>query len=222
MALGASCAGRLSNKPHESEKALRTVRSNRTETPEESLMSSGLLSLGGRNQKQLESVYCSEEKAFREIIRESIIGEEGRPSSCPSLPLTLRQITPPDQRVPALQASLPQPCAVLYDSTSCAGGWRMELPDGTSKTFKGLILSANWFMRDDLDTVGVKAGCTVHLWTRLHFAGAYTIITAGYHDRWVVLREDKNFSRFHENVESVACSCGPAQREPDILEILKD
>ena len=69
------------------------------------------------------------------------------------------------------QASLPQPCAVLYDSTSCAGvdqiyaiailhfvvsflnltinqgGWRMELPDGATKTFKGLILSANWFMR---------------------------------------------------------------------------
>ena len=94
--------------------------------------------------------------------------------------------------------------------------------------------------RDDLDTVGIKAGCTVHLWTRLHFAGAYTIITAGYHDRlglgvnrwitmsghflnrWVVLREDKSFSRFHENVESVACSCGPAQREPNILEILKN
>ena len=98
-------------------------------------------------------MYCSEEKAFREIIRvgkierwflsfphgkESIVGEEGRPSSCPSLPLTLRwlisvsrakvtnkwqhkeyfvlkrvffhiisfrQITPPDQRVPALQVS---------------------------------------------------------------------------------------------------------------------
>ena len=59
-----------------------------------------------RNQKQLESVYCTEEKAFRDIItvrkinremmfifphgKESIIGEEGRPSSCPSLPLTLR------------------------------------------------------------------------------------------------------------------------------------
>ena len=59
-----------------------------------------------RNRKQLESVYCTEEKAFRDIItvrkinremmfifphgKESIIGEEGRPSSCPSLSLTLR------------------------------------------------------------------------------------------------------------------------------------
>ena len=40
--------------------------------------------------------------------------------------------------------------------------------------------------------------------------------------RWVVLGEEEEFTRFHENVESVACSCGPAQRETNILEILKD
>jgi len=40
--------------------------------------------------------------------------------------------------------------------------------------------------------------------------------------RWVVLGEEEEFTRFHENVESVACSCGPAQRDTNILEILKD
>jgi hypothetical protein len=60
------------------------------------------------------------------------------------------------------------------------------------------------------------------LWTRLNFAGAYIVVTAGFQDRWVVLGEDEEFTRFHENVESVACSCGPAQRDADILEILKD
>lgn len=96
------------------------------------------------------------------------------------------------------------------------------MPDGETKTFTGLFLSANWFMRDDLDTVGVKAGCSLHLWTRLNFAGAYTVVTAGFQDRWVVLGEEEEFTRFHENVESVACSCGPAQRETNILEILKE
>jgi len=132
------------------------------------------------------------------------------------------QLTPPDQRVAALQASLPQPCAMLFDSTSCTGGWKLELPDGKTKTFTGLFLSANWFMRDDLDTVGVKAGCSLHLWTRLDFDGAYTVVTAGFKDRWIILQEQEEFRRFHENVESVACSCGPAQRERDIVDILKN
>ena len=39
--------------------------------------------------------------------------------------------------------------------------------------------------RDDLDTVGVKAGCSLHLWTRLDFDGAYTVVTAGFKDRLV-------------------------------------
>jgi len=198
----------VSEKRHELEKALKIVKNNRTETPEESLTSSGLLGLGGRDQKQLESVYCSEERAFRRIIEESVGGDEGRPSSCPKLPLSLRQLTPPDQRVAALQASSPQPCAMLFDSTSCTGGWKLELPDGKTKTFTGLFLSANWFMRDDLDTVGVKAGCSLHLWTRLDFDGAYTVVTAGFKDRWIILQEQEEFRRFHENVESVACSCG--------------
>jgi len=85
---------KVSTKPHELEKALRIVKSNRTETPEESLVSSGLLGLGGRDQRQLESVYCSEERAFKRIIEESADGEQGRPSSCPSLPLSLRNRSP--------------------------------------------------------------------------------------------------------------------------------
>ena len=40
-------------------------------------------------------------------------------------------------------------------------------------------------IRDDLDTVAVKAGCTLHLWTRLDFAGAYTVVTAGFQDRLI-------------------------------------
>lgn len=40
--------------------------------------------------------------------------------------------------------------------------------------------------------------------------------------RWIILQEQEEFRRFHENVESVACSCGPAQRERDIVDILKN
>ena len=44
------------------------------------------------------------------------------------------------------------------------------------------MIKAN--VRDDLDTVGVKAGCSLHLWTRLNFEGAYIVVTAGFHDRF--------------------------------------
>ena len=38
--------------------------------------------------------------------------------------------------------------ALLHvSSLHWTGGWRLELPDGETKTFTGLFLSANWFMR---------------------------------------------------------------------------
>ena len=148
---------------------------------------------------------------------------------------------------------------------SPAGGWKLELPDGKTKTFTGLFLSANWFMRSSIDLLicswaSNRQGWPRHsgregwllfafvdeagLWWRIHSGHGRLqrqvgILIIQYIDilricviiahvmelklfRWIILQEQEEFQRFHENVESVACSCGPAQRERDIVDILKN
>ena len=93
------------------------------------------------------------------------------------------------------------------------------------------MLTSN-FARNDLDLVGVKAGCSLRLWSGLRYSGSSTVITAVFQDRqvlpaatrcrWEVLAEHPQLHAFHEDVESLACSCGPAQRDPNLGSILQD
>jgi len=96
---------------------------------------------------ELETAFCKDVASFNSQLQSSVQSEYGRPSSCAPLPLSLRESTPPTYRVPELQMLLSQPCAVVFDSHTCTGGWALNVTDGESRDFSGLFLSANWFMR---------------------------------------------------------------------------
>jgi len=95
-------------------------------------------------------------------------------------------------------------CAVAYDSHDCDGGWRLVIPIGE--------LRFRWFTsyytyRNDIDTIGVRAGCTFTGYSDSSFNGnRMTIRTAG-HDRWEVLADSAEFMHMDEDIESVQCVC---------------
>ena len=83
-----------------------------------------------------------------------------------------------------------------------------------------------WTYRNDMDTVGVRAGCTLFLFTDSDFTGdkvridgngrrrafLYTFLTLYYvaypdNDRWVVLGDHASYRHMNEDVEAVKCHC---------------
>ena len=59
-------------------------------------------------------------------------------------------------------------CAIAYDSHDCSGGWRLIIPEGQVR-FRWF--TSYWKYRNDMDTLGVRAGCTIFLFTDSDFTG---------------------------------------------------
>ena len=59
-------------------------------------------------------------------------------------------------------------CAIGYDSSTCSGGWKLIIPEGQLR-FRWF--TSYWTYRNDMDTVGVRAGCTILLFTDSDFTG---------------------------------------------------
>ena len=59
-------------------------------------------------------------------------------------------------------------CAMGYDSHDCSGGWKLIIPEGQLR-FRWF--TSYWKYRNDMDTVGIRAGCTIFLMTDSDFTG---------------------------------------------------
>lgn len=63
------------------------------------------------------------------------------------------------------------------------------------------------FVRNDIDTVGVKAGCTFTGFSDSSFDGIKMSISAMLTEKWVVLAEEEKYKDMNENIESIQCVC---------------
>ena len=87
----------------------------------------------------------------------------------------------PRDEKPAKCDVVPQTaCAVGYDSSSCSGGWKLVIPIGELR-FRWF--TSYWSYRNDMDTVGVRAGCTLTAYSDSSFNGDRIDIRADSYDR---------------------------------------
>ena len=76
---------------------------------------------------------------------------------------------PPDERPnPSCSHVQRSACAIAYDSSTCSGGWKLHIPEGQIR-FRWF--TSTWSYRNDMDLIGVKAGCTAYLYTDSDFTG---------------------------------------------------
>lgn len=100
-------------------------------------------------------------------------------------------------------------CAIAYDSHDCSGGWKLVIPPGTLR-FRWF--TSYWSYRNDMDTIGIRAGCTIVLYSDSSFNGNSVRIDAyDTNDRWVVLGETAGYQHMEEDVESLQCMCGSSR-----------
>jgi len=174
----------LSSAPKPKAKAKNnTIPIDRTETKEESLSGSLLKYVNSTDatKASLEEAFCRDIDAFNEAFQV----EDGRPSKCKEVPKAA--------------------CAMLHDSGTCSGGWTLEVLPGTQRRLK--YFSSDWKYRNDIDTIGLRSGCTFLGFTGSSFDGNKMVLTAGVTDRWLVLTNDEAYSHFHEDIESFQCLC---------------
>jgi len=169
--------------------ARHEIATNRTETIEEALENS-LLSFLPLNSTELtedvlEEAFCRDVESYSEVFQVDVDDLHHRPSHCPVI--------------------ADSHCAVLYDSGSCSGGWRLPVAPGAQRRL--LYWSADYKYRNDADLVGVRNGCTFTGFSGDNFDGDSFVLTAGAHDRWVLFAESPRFSRFHESILSFQCNC---------------
>jgi len=96
-------------------------------------------------------------------------------------------------------------CALVYDSSSCSGGWKLAIPEAETR-FR--FWSSYYKYRNDIDLVGVRAGCTFTGFTGSKFNGQSGVVRGGKaSDTWVVLERSPGLVHLDENIESVNCTC---------------
>jgi len=99
----------------------------------------------------------------------------------------------------------PSACALVYDSSSCSGGWKLAIPEGETR-FR--FWSSYYKYRNDIDLVGVRTGCTFTGFTGSKFNGQSGQIRGGKTaDNWIVLERTPAYAHLDENIESVNCTC---------------
>lgn len=161
---------------------------NRTETPTESLTDSLLYEDFPSVEdeiipaKELDELFCRDIDAFSEAYQ---MVDENRPYSCPEVPDVL--------------------CAVLYDSSSCRGGWSLNVTIGEHTRLK--YWSSYWKYRNDADLVGVRYGCTFTGFSSSNFDGEKIILAAGTSSRWTKMSSSYETKYMDENIESFQCIC---------------
>jgi len=157
----------------------------RTQTKEESLENSLLTSINPTNATadDIKEAFCRDIDAFSFEFQEK---KDERPSLlCQEIP--------------------PTACAIAYDSSSCSGGWKLVLPEGQRK-FR--YWSGDWSYRNDMDLVGVRAGCIFQGFSGSQFNGNSVTVRGEQWDRWVVFSRSSQYQHMDEDIESLICSCG--------------
>ena len=95
-------------------------------------------------------------------------------------------------------------CGVAYDSSSCSGGWGIYLNEGG---INFPYFSSYWKYRNDIDLLGVKAGCSITAFSNTEFIGKSEIFRAESIDQWWVLSEHLQYKHLDEDIESLVCMC---------------
>jgi len=162
-----------------------TIPDDRTETRNESLSDSLLKYVDAKNasKENLEEAFCRDIDAFNEAFQ--IDNNDGKPHNCDEVPT--------------------KACAILFDSGTCSGGWKLEVTQGTQRRLS--YFSSDWKYRNDIDTIGVRSGCTFTGFTGSSFDGNQMVVTAGIVDKWLVLQNSEAYKHFHEDIESFQCVC---------------
>ena len=68
-------------------------------------------------------------------------------------------------------------------------------------------LSSRFLVRNDMDTVGVRAGCTLTAYSDSSFNGNRIDIRADTYDRWVVFADHAEYRHMDSDIESLRCVC---------------
>ncbi|XP_023330804.1 uncharacterized protein LOC111703160 isoform X2 [Eurytemora carolleeae] len=95
-------------------------------------------------------------------------------------------------------------CALVYDDKDCKG-WKLEVPQGELQ-FHWWSPVWYWY-RNDIESVSVRAGCTLTGFDDSSFNGQSATIRAGTKDRFVNLDDEDEFENMDEEFESLQCSC---------------
>jgi len=67
--------------------------------------------------------------------------------------------------------------------------------------------TSTYSYRNDIDTIGVRAGCTFTGYSDSSFNGQRMTIRAEGYDRWEVLGDSAEFMHMDEDIESLQCVC---------------
>jgi len=114
-----------------------------------------------------------------------------------------------DGRPPKCEEIRRTACGVVYDSGTCRGGWKLYIGEGE---ISFPYFSSYWKYRNDIDLVGVKAGCTLTAFSSTGFSGKRGTFRADSTDGWWRLKEFAEFLHLHEDIESIQCVCRNAGR----------
>merc|ERR1719237_328147 len=167
----------------------------RTETKQETLDNSLLSYMGqSASEADLREAFCRDVDAYSfEFDKNQVAGPRpGGPGG------------PRDEK-PAKCDVLPQTaCAVAYDSGTCSGGWKLVIPIGELR-FRWF--TSYWSYRNDMDTVGVRAGCTLTAYSDSSYNGDRIDIKATTIDRWVVFADHAEYKHMDSDIEFLRCVC---------------
>lgn len=187
----------------------------RTQTYQESLQNSLLQQMDTTQttEADLREAFCRDIDAYsfemepRALPGPNLPGPTTRSSVQVQL-MTVRPTLPPMQQAigkPPRCEHVPRTaCAVAYDSHNCDGGWRLVIPVGEMR-FRWF--TSTYTYRNDIDTIGVRAGCVFTGYSDSSYNGNRMTMRADSQDRWSVLADEPAFQHMDEDIESVQCTC---------------
>lgn len=152
-----------------------------TPTIEES-MGSSLLSQIDRDRAsaaELKEAYCRDVDAFSFDLNM----DDGRPPTCEPVPRTA--------------------CGVVYDEPDCRG-WKLIITEG--EVSFGFFSSYHKY-RNDIELIGVKAGCTLTAFSNTGYTNQRGTFRADAGDFWWKLVDYAEFQHLDEDIESIQCVC---------------
>jgi len=83
-------------------------------------------------------------------------------------------------------------------------GGKLVLEEGQRNFF---YWSSDYGYRNDMDLIGVRAGCTFTGFAGNGFTGSRATVRAEQWDRWVVFAREAQYQHIDENIESLTCHC---------------
>lgn len=155
---------------------------NRTQTREESLATSLLSKIDTQkaSEAELKEAFCRDIDAYSFEFNT----DNGKPKLCPEVPANA--------------------CALVFDSHDCSGGWKMEIAEGQ---ISFPYFSSYWKYRNDIDTVGVRAGCVFTGYSNTDFYGNKIVLRGEPRNSWFVLEEHAQYQHMENDIESIKCQC---------------